>query len=131
MGHPAQAEAAGRGGRVRGRCRASFAEPDAGVPGAGLGARRRRCDRAGICPRALANRAAGVTMTVALRPWSLPGAGRTPDGPVSEDGRVPGPGRARAGGPGVRSSRAGWPGGKVPAAGQLAGRTVYTPRRVP
>jgi hypothetical protein len=26
----------------------------------------------------------GGTMTVALRPWSLPGAGRTPDGPVSE-----------------------------------------------
>ena len=82
----------------------------------------------GICPRALANRAAGVTRTVALCPWSLPGAGRTPDGPVSEYGRAPGPGRARAAGPGVRSSRAGWPGGKVPAAGQLVGRTVYTPR---
>jgi hypothetical protein len=34
-------------------------------------------------------------MTVALRLWSLPGAGRTPDGPVSEDGRVPGPGTRR------------------------------------
>ena len=37
----------------------------------------------------------GVTMTVALRLCSLPGTGRTPDGPVSEYGRVPGPGTRR------------------------------------
>ena len=83
----------------------------------------------GICPRALANRAAGVTRTVALRPWSRPGAGRTPDGPVSEYGRVPGPGRARAAGPGVRSSRARWPGGKFQPPGSCPAARFTPPAR--
>jgi hypothetical protein len=100
-----------------GRCPASFAEPDAGVPGAGpgalaataQGASRVPCQPDAIAASAwptvtpaaragspLANRAARVAMTVALRLWSLPGTGRTPDGPVS------GYGRARAAGPGGR-----------------------------
>jgi cold shock protein len=66
-------------------------------------------------------------MTVALRPWSLPGAGRTPDGPVSEYGRVPraGPGTRRR--PGCSLQPRSLAGREVPAAGQLPGRTVYTP----
>ena len=111
--------AAGRGGRARGRCRASSAEPDAGVPGAGLGARRPRCDRA----------------------ENLPACAGEPRGGGHQDSRaapvVTARCRENPGRPGQRV----WPGPRlgcslqprslagreVPAAGQLAGRTVYTP----
>ncbi len=67
-------------------------------------------------------------MTVALRPWSLPGAGRTPDGPVSEYGRVPGPGRARASRPGCSLQPRSLAGRESSSRRAAADRTVYTLR---
>ncbi len=150
MGHPARgrrrpagvdarvAAAAPVSPRPMPACRARCPVPGA-LAATAQGACRVQCQpdpvaapaRAAVTPAAragppLANRAAGVTMTVALRLWSRPGTGRTPDGPVSEYGRVPGPGTRRRPGcslqPRSLAER-----GKVPAAGQLAGRTVYTP----
>ena len=92
--------------------------------GRGVGTRRPRCGpgapaRGGKAsrihpPRAgwpSHRRAARVTTTIALRPWSPSGTGRTLDGPVSMRDRVPGPGRARGPGrvftPAVLAGRAG------------------------
>ena len=95
---------AGRGGGTRPRCGPGAcprARPAGSITASG---------RLAVTPAARAGsplRPRRFTTTVALRPWSPSGTGRTLDGPVSMRDRVPG--RARAPGRGVRSSRTRWP----------------------
>ena len=117
---------AGRGGR--------YPAPSLRPRGLPAGARPAGSIRPGQAGRHTGARAGSplrtsqVTTTIALRPWSPSGTGRTLDGPVSMRDRVPGPGRARARArvfaPAILAGRA----GKVPAAGQFAGHTVSTSR---
>jgi hypothetical protein len=99
---------AGRGGPVPGLAAAQGPARGQGKPGSITAS-----GRLAVTPAARAGsplRPRRFTTTIALRPWSRSGTGRTLDGPVSMRDRVPG--QARAPGPDVRSSRTRWPGGE-------------------